>query len=144
MKSMLKSSLNAMFFILIGAMAVSVLVTIYLITLGHTLEPNLYTAPALVGGLLGLFFFFWHIKTDQIRARLVHLNIVFICTVSMRIKTGNKTAAGRCAYCTVGKEVIENCTLLCQRIDVRRLYKNLPIIRRVSPLPCIDTNGPAA
>jgi PAS domain S-box-containing protein len=73
---MLKSSLNAMFFILIGSMAVSVLVTIYLITLGHTLEPNLYTAPALVGGVLGLFFYFWHTKTDQIRTRLVHLNIV--------------------------------------------------------------------
>lgn len=61
---------------LTGTFTISALATIYLINLGHALEPAMYAAPVVIGGLLGTFFLFWHTKTEQIKTRLVHLNIV--------------------------------------------------------------------
>jgi PAS domain S-box-containing protein len=62
--------------VLIGSAAVSVVATIYLAILGYTIEPKVYIAPAALGGLLGLAFFFWHLQANLIKKRLVHLNLV--------------------------------------------------------------------
>ena len=62
--------------VLMGSAAVSMLATIYLAILGYTIEPKVYMAPAALGGLLGLAFFFWYIQADLIKKRLVHLNLV--------------------------------------------------------------------
>jgi PAS domain S-box-containing protein len=62
--------------VLIGSAAVSVVATVYLAILGYTIEPKVYIAPAALGGLLGLAFFFWHLQANLIKKRLVHLNLV--------------------------------------------------------------------